>query len=367
METPKKFFVIMTMVILVAIIGFSFKQSRENIKVEIVALKYPARAEISEGPEIVKYLKKSSRYDKAKSDLSYWYLLNVMHNSETKQYYFNSPDYLYDSSDNEEIIPIAQLKTILEGNLAGIVAANPFGQLLTWEEVDEVFPRMSKAKLRDLETGLSLNIQRRGGSAHADIQPLTAQDTAIFKSIYGGKWSWKRRAAILEKDGFYIAASMNGMPHGQGAINGNNFPGHSCLHFWQTKTHSGNNLDLAHQLMVFKAAGLIEDFLKDRSGKEMVEVALTAIAQNDPQLITLSFVLNDNIGRILEYINKIASLKIHSITPGEHQDEYRVNIEWYEVNSGQNYQKELLLFGEEAENGSYLIRPDEIAAAFVGN
>ena len=53
-----------------------------------------------------------------------------------------------------------------------------------------------------------------------------------MKTIYQGKWSWQRKAIIVElEDGRRLAASMHGMPHGAGAIRGNNFNGHFCVHF----------------------------------------------------------------------------------------------------------------------------------------
>ncbi len=72
-----------------------------------------------------------------------------------------------------------------------------------------------------------------------------------MKMIYGGKWSWKRKAIIIELDnGRRIAASMNGMPHGGGAIRENKFYGHFCIHFKDSKTHVTGNIDMAHQIMV---------------------------------------------------------------------------------------------------------------------
>jgi hypothetical protein len=98
-------------------------------------------------------------------------------------------------------------------------------------------------------------VQRRGGSKHADCQPLTAEDTAVMRKIYGGQWSWARRAIVVSLDGKHMAASMNGMPHGAGAIKNNDFDGHFCIHFLNSRTHESNKLDSAHQAMVKKAAG----------------------------------------------------------------------------------------------------------------
>jgi hypothetical protein len=129
-----------------------------------------------------------------------------------------------------------------------------YGALLVWEEVDKIFPMYATARITDIYTGASFNVQRREGSSHVDAQPLTAADTAIMKKIYGGRWSWERKGIIVEVRGYRIAASMNGMPHGSGKIDDNNFPGHFCIHFLGSTIHSGG-MDIQHHREILKAAG----------------------------------------------------------------------------------------------------------------
>ena len=69
-----------------------------------------------------------------------------------------------------------------------------------------------------------------------------------------GSWSWERRAIWVTIDGVRYAASMNCMPHGEGAIKENGFPGHHCIHFLNSRTHGGDNLDPDHQACVALAA-----------------------------------------------------------------------------------------------------------------
>ena len=92
-----------------------------------------------------------------------------------------------------------------------------------------------------------------GGTNNADVEALTASDTAIVKSIYGN-WSWARRAVVVNYGGRKIAGSMNGMPHGQQTIWNNNFNGQFCIHFLGSKTHGSGRVDPDHQAMVRKAA-----------------------------------------------------------------------------------------------------------------
>lgn len=126
-------------------------------------------------------------------------------------------------------------------------------EILSWSSVSRLYPRRATAMLTDVETGLSFEIYRYGGSNHADIEPLTARDTEVLRQIYGGSFSWERRAVILHIGQRLIAASINGFPHGGQSISGNNFNGHICLHFRNSRLHLDNSVDSAHQAMVEKA------------------------------------------------------------------------------------------------------------------
>jgi lysozyme family protein len=126
--------------------------------------------------------------------------------------------------------------------------------LLSWSEANLRFPVGSVTRIVDVLTGQSLYIKRRGGQVHADSEPLTSDDTKVLRSIYGGSWSWERRAVLVELGGEWVAGSINGMPHGQSSI-ANGFPGHFCLHFYGSKTHGGNRACPDHQRMILYAAG----------------------------------------------------------------------------------------------------------------
>ncbi|NLV16231.1 MAG: LysM peptidoglycan-binding domain-containing protein [Syntrophomonadaceae bacterium] len=137
-----------------------------------------------------------------------------------------------------------------------------YGQLVDWSKVNSMFKVGSVATVTDLDTGTTWQVKRMGGSKHADCEPLTAQDAAKMKSVWGGSWSWARRAIVINIDGQSIAASQHAMPHGSATISNNNFPGHFCIHFLNSMTHGGNqwapspaHVDSAHQAAVQKAAG----------------------------------------------------------------------------------------------------------------
>ncbi len=130
------------------------------------------------------------------------------------------------------------------------------GEYLDWAQARNIYTRGTIATVTDVSTGLSFKVKRRGGTNHADTEPLTAADTATMKRVYGGSWSWTPRAIIVSVGGRHIAASMNGMPHGGQFIHNNNFPGHICIHFKNSRTHNNNSISPTHQAAVRRAAGL---------------------------------------------------------------------------------------------------------------
>lgn len=134
------------------------------------------------------------------------------------------------------------------------------GMLIPWSEVHPMFPVGMVVRVQDVATGIEWNAVRWGGRewAHADVEPVTASDSAALLSAYGS-WSWNRRGIVvtIPRDGgeIYVAASMNGMPHGRGGIRNNNFAGHHCFHFYRSKGHGSGSYDGAHHIQMSKAAG----------------------------------------------------------------------------------------------------------------
>jgi hypothetical protein len=170
-------------------------------------------------------------------------------------------------------------------NYAETLRKNHFGKLIPWEDANHIVPLKSIFSITDLETGLTFQAQRRAGKYHADVQPLTKEDTNIMKQIYHGRWSWKRTAILVHSGHEWLAASMNGMPHGGDGIPNNGFSGHFCIHFFRSTTHKSRESDLAHQLMVFKAAGNLKSFFKAASPLVLAESFVVAMNQQDPELL----------------------------------------------------------------------------------
>ena len=132
--------------------------------------------------------------------------------------------------------------------------SNALVQEMDWwsSGIQQIFARGTTATVTDCATGISWKERRNGGTNHADVQPLTAADTAAMKSAVG-KWSWDRRAIWVTINGKNYAASMNCMPHGSGSIKDNDFDGHHCIHFTNSRTHGTNSVCSLHQAAIKKA------------------------------------------------------------------------------------------------------------------
>ena len=146
-------------------------------------------------------------------------------------------------------LPLRAPEQISRGGGRGIV-----GRLVNWSEVNCQFQSEGEAKITDVETGLSFTVRRRGGYNHADVEPRTAADTNVLRQLYP-VWSWGRRAVVVDYGSGWVAASINGYPHGGSKVSGNNFPGHFCIHFLGSRTHGSGRTCPDHQAMVKKAAG----------------------------------------------------------------------------------------------------------------
>ncbi|OAS13596.1 hypothetical protein [Paenibacillus oryzisoli] len=166
--------------------------------------------------------------------------------------------------------------------------AKHYGEMLTWEEASLVLPKFSSFTVVDVMSGLSFEGQRRAGSHHADVQPLTKTDSATLKRIYGGTWSWDRRAVLVKLNGRTLAASMHGMPHGGDGIPGNDFNGHFCIHFLGSVTHGSRSVDPAHQVMVHRAAGLLNDYVSKLTPWALIDVWISGAHQGDLQLLQVT-------------------------------------------------------------------------------
>ena len=91
------------------------------------------------------------------------------------------------------------------------------------------------ATVYDYQTGISWQVHIFSLGAHADYEPLTANDTSKMLKVFGGN-TWNARPVwVIFADGSVYMGSTHSTPHGTQHITDNNFAGHSCLHFPRTQ------------------------------------------------------------------------------------------------------------------------------------
>ena len=218
-----------------------------------------------------------------------------------------------------------------------------FGELIPWEEADQLFPKYQRARIVDVDTRLAFWVQRRAGTEHADVQPLTKADTEIMKTIYQGKWSWQRKAIIVElENGRRLAASMHGMPHGAGAISGNNFNGHFCVHFLGSSTHGSKSPNTAHQIMVWKAADQFDQHLMQASAPEAIDIFFTAVDQGATALAARLLDGSPAAQLLLARSSQVQSISIDSITE-QGDNSYEVKLRLIFTGEQKDHKKTLTL------------------------
>ncbi len=123
-------------------------------------------------------------------------------------------------------------------------------KLSNWDEINKIWRKGTCATVTDVRTGLQYTAYRFGGWFHADCEPKTAADTKIMKKMFGGNWSWNRRAIwVTLSNGVTYAASQHGMPHMANPVD-NDFPGHFCIHFYHSKVHETSAECPRHQSCV---------------------------------------------------------------------------------------------------------------------
>lgn len=181
-----------------------------------------------------------------------------------KGYYKSPIDSSYGDKTVEAVKAFQKASRLTVDGVAGYATIKKlFGQnaanyTLETERLDwfkngsSTIPKGATFTVKDVATGKTFSATRWSGVNHLDAEPTTSDDTDIVKAIFGGEWSWRRRAILVKYNGHVYAASMNGMPHGTTTIS-NDFSGHFCIHFYNSRTHDTNRVDETHQNAVAAA------------------------------------------------------------------------------------------------------------------
>ena len=118
--------------------------------------------------------------------------------------------------------------------------------------IQEMIPKGSNFKVYDVKTGIVWWAHRWSGGNHADIETLTAADTARLCKIYGvsrasqitEKTHWQRRPSLITVGTRTFACALYGVPHNDDGdtIADNDLTGQICLHFTNSRTHGTNKV-----------------------------------------------------------------------------------------------------------------------------
>lgn len=206
-------------------------------------------------------------------------VLKLVSRREVRLYMFTTPDIVFDVKNGRSLKAAAQLSRILRVASDELRRRSPFGEMLDWGDVAERFGIGDEAMVKDSDSGKTFHVRRTGGYSHAEIEPLSTKDSAVVKSLYGGRWSWKRRAVVVETGGLKIAGSLVGTPHGTDEIADNDCYGSLGLYF--SGRLMERHINLSHLVMIWKAAGRIEEELRGLTPEKTVMVLFTALDQAD--------------------------------------------------------------------------------------
>ena len=113
-------------------------------------------------------------------------------------------------------------------------------ELLEWSAVKGILKNGVPLHVYDVRSGVSFNIQCFSKGDHADVEPVTKEDTDTIFRIRNNVWSWAARPVWVTIGDRTVAASINGMPHDVTTIRDNGLNGHFCLHFKGSTTSSSS-------------------------------------------------------------------------------------------------------------------------------
>lgn len=107
-------------------------------------------------------------------------------------------------------------------------------KLLHWyTDVKPVLRGKKSIYVYDPASGYSFTLHLYSLGRHADVEPMTAQDTANMMAAFGGKAYWEPVKFVYVKlpNGVWTVATMHNVAHGGQSIKDNNFNGQNCVHF----------------------------------------------------------------------------------------------------------------------------------------
>ena len=123
--------------------------------------------------------------------------------------------------------------------------------------INNMWVKGTNYKIYDVKTGIVWWAHRWSGGYHADVEPLTAADTARLCKCYGvttaqeiaNRKLYQRRPSLITIGNRTFACSLYGVPHNYpegDTISSNDMKGQICLHFTNSWTHGSKKVDSLH-------------------------------------------------------------------------------------------------------------------------
>jgi len=113
-------------------------------------------------------------------------------------------------------------------------------------DLRESLPRHIPLRIIDILTGIEYNVASFSNGNHADVEPVTANDTELMFATQPASWTG-RPVIVVFDDRAYVAA-IHTMPHDVVHIRDNNLDGHICLHFNGSTQHISPNAVYAREI-----------------------------------------------------------------------------------------------------------------------
>ena len=106
-------------------------------------------------------------------------------------------------------------------------------KLLHWyNDVKPALRGKSSIFVYDPASGYSFTLHLYSLGDHADVEPMTAGDTANMMAAFGGRATWNPKFVYVRlPNGNWTAAAMHNVAHGGQSITNNDFNGQNCVHF----------------------------------------------------------------------------------------------------------------------------------------
>ena len=118
-----------------------------------------------------------------------------------------------------------------------------------WSEIRQILPLRTSIRILDIGTGIYYYVLSMSNGNHADVEPVTAADTALLMETFGGHATWSGRPVWVTIGNRTFSASIHSMAHAQATVANNNMDGHICLHFYGSTTHNTNLPTYEHVIL----------------------------------------------------------------------------------------------------------------------